>query len=180
MTNETILNYVQTERARGVADNAIADALLAQGWPVADVSSAMSGVVLSTAPAVSAQLTFKHLFEGRLMRWQYFTSSILFGFSLAIIIIILASVSGYFVDNMIVGYIGIGIIYLIAIPLSFSLTVRRLHDLDWNGWFLLLSFIPIVNFVFALVVLFKKGSDGANSYGPPQAERGFIDTLLNR
>jgi uncharacterized membrane protein YhaH (DUF805 family) len=41
-----------------------------------------------------------------------------------------------------------------------AVAVRRMHDVDRSGWWLL---VPIVNIVF----LAKRGSPGTNSYGPP-------------
>ena len=35
---------------------------------------------------------------------------------------------------------------------SLAVSVRRLHDLDKSGWWLLLFFIPLVNIVMAIIV----------------------------
>lgn len=50
--------------------------------------------------------------------------------------------------------------------MSFPFEVRRLHDLDLSGWFMLIYTIPFVNIFFALYVGFFKGTDGPNKYGP--------------
>ena len=55
------------------------------------------------------------------------------------------------------------------IPLTYvnvAVTVRRLHDLGRNGWFILLSFVPILNLVIGVYVAFFKGKDEDNKYGP--------------
>ncbi|MCJ7520058.1 MAG: DUF805 domain-containing protein, partial [Anaerolineaceae bacterium] len=46
----------------------------------------------------------------------------------------------------------------IAIPLM-AVGVRRMHDTDHSGWWIL---VPIVNIVFALI----EGTKGDNKYGP--------------
>jgi uncharacterized membrane protein YhaH (DUF805 family) len=42
-------------------------------------------------------------------------------------------------------------------------TIQRSHDMDWSGWFSLLAFIPFVG----LIWVFKRGTDGLNSFGAP-------------
>jgi uncharacterized membrane protein YhaH (DUF805 family) len=37
--------------------------------------------------------------------------------------------------------------------------IRRLHDMDKSGWYLLLAFIPLVNFFVLLWLLFWPGTD---------------------
>ena len=46
------------------------------------------------------------------------------------------------------------------------LSMRRFHDLDKPGWWALGSFIPLLNIVVELYLLFAKGTDGANQFGP--------------
>jgi uncharacterized membrane protein YhaH (DUF805 family) len=57
-------------------------------------------------------------------------------------------------------------IYGLAVLLPMiSCAVRRLHDLDASGWLLLLTFIPVINIGFLLVLIFKPGTKGSNPYG---------------
>lgn len=46
-----------------------------------------------------------------------------------------------------------------------SLMIRRLHDLDKGGIWVLLNFIPIVNIIFAIYLFCVKGTDGYNQFG---------------
>ena len=56
-----------------------------------------------------------------------------------------------------------------------SLYVRRLHDLD-HGPLVLLAFIPLISFFFAIYLMFFRGTIGPNSYGPdPLADGRGID-----
>lgn len=83
-----------------------------------------------------------------------------------------ASAAGVF--GMIL-YIVYFVFSLIMIPASFTLGVRRLHDIDMSAWFILLFFvlmlIPLVNLVVSLVMLYlyyiKIGSEGENKFGAP-------------
>ena len=50
---------------------------------------------------------------------------------------------------------------------------KRYHDLDKSGWWVLVSFIPIVGAIWILIELgLKKGTPGHNRYGPPQEQGG--------
>ena len=44
-------------------------------------------------------------------------------------------------------------------------SIRRLHDLNRSGYFVLLGCIPIVNFIFEIYLLAVRGTVGANDYG---------------
>ena len=46
-----------------------------------------------------------------------------------------------------------------------SAGVRRLHDRDKSGWFMLISFIPILGAIFLIVMLAEKGTSGKNKFG---------------
>ncbi len=61
---------------------------------------------------------------------------------------------------------------LFAVGLFFlPLTVRRLHDVDTSGWWVLLAFVPV--FGFALVIFLIRVSDaGPNTYGPGREPSG--------
>ena len=62
-----------------------------------------------------------------------------------------------------------GLCTLLSIPItvsSYMLMIRRLHDVGLSGYFVLLALIPLVSLGFMLYILFKKGTDGDNAYGP--------------
>jgi len=48
---------------------------------------------------------------------------------------------------------------------SIMMLARRLHDLDKSGWWMLLLFVPLVNILFYIYILFFKGTEGPNQYG---------------
>lgn len=70
----------------------------------------------------------------------------------------------------------------ICIRLLFSLfifiitifvVIKRCHDLNWSGWYLLWFFVPIANFVVGIYVAFVKGTTGPNKYGPDPTQRSI-------
>lgn len=48
---------------------------------------------------------------------------------------------------------------------SIAVGVKRCHDRNRTGWFLLISLIPLVNLWVMVELLFLKGTDGQNEYG---------------
>lgn len=91
--------------------------------------------------------------EGRLNRWAYFIN----GLKLLGLMIVGAITSG--------ALIGIPIL-IAAMVGNWMILIRRLHDLDKSGWWSLVYFIPYVNIIFSLYVLFFKGTEGPNRFGP--------------
>ena len=61
---------------------------------------------------------------------------------------------------------GVGFFALLMIWPIYSYTVRRLHDMNMSGFWLLVSWIPPIGLVLSLMMLFRGGTDGSNSYGP--------------
>ena len=62
---------------------------------------------------------------------------------------------------------------LVFLP-SIAVTVRRLHDTNHKGWWLLVSWVPLVN-IPVLVFIFSKGTDGDNDYGPDPLAVAALD-----
>lgn len=52
-----------------------------------------------------------------------------------------------------------------AIP-TLAVAVRRLHDSDRSGWWLLLAFVPLIGGVVLFIFYLLDGSMGPNRYGP--------------
>jgi uncharacterized membrane protein YhaH (DUF805 family) len=54
---------------------------------------------------------------------------------------------------------------IVFIP-NLAVTIRRLHDQDKSGWFILIGLIPIVGPIILLVFYFLEGTRGPNRFGP--------------
>jgi uncharacterized membrane protein YhaH (DUF805 family)/Tfp pilus assembly protein PilF len=65
----------------------------------------------------------------------------------------------------------------ISIFQYFPLAVRRLHDLNASGWYVLISFIPFGQLLIPWL-MFKKGTDGPNKYGTSSDNYNERDTTL--
>ena len=56
------------------------------------------------------------------------------------------------------------IVIFLFIP-SITSQIRRFHDKDKSGWFILINIIPLVGWLIALVMLLDKGTPGKNRFG---------------
>lgn len=56
-------------------------------------------------------------------------------------------------------------LYILGIVIGIFASVQRFHDLNHSGWRFLFFLIPIVNIVFACILLFQRGTAGDNQYG---------------
>lgn len=103
------------------------------------------------------------VFEGRATRTEYW----MFVLISLIISVILGIVDG-FIDYE-VGYgIGIlGFLYVLAMILpSIAVGIRRLHDSDKTGWFMLVLLIPGLGGLILLILMVLESTPGDNRYGP--------------
>ena len=65
----------------------------------------------------------------------------------------------------------IGIVSLILLWPGIAVSVKRLHDIGWTGWLILLSLVPIAGLVITVVNWFIPGNSGDNKYGPDPRDR---------
>lgn len=99
-------------------------------------------------------------FSGRSSRSEYWWYS-LFTFILGFIVAIFAGILGENAGNALTG-----IIYLALLLPGLGLTVRRLHDINKSGWWILINLIPLVGWIIMLVWLCKDSDPTDNQYGP--------------
>ena len=58
-------------------------------------------------------------------------------------------------------------IYSLAVLIpSIAVSVRRLHDTDRSGWWLLIVLIPLIGAIVLLVFMAQDSQPGENQYGP--------------
>lgn len=101
-------------------------------------------------------------FSGRSCRKEYW----LFMLMLIIVSMVLALIDitiDTFNEEIGMGVLS-GIFILITIIPYFAVSVRRLHDTDRSGWWMLAAVIPIIGLI-VLVFMCLKGTDGSNQYG---------------
>ena len=58
------------------------------------------------------------------------------------------------------------IYYLVTLIPSLALSVRRLHDIDKSGWYLLVGLLPFVGAIILLIWMAEDSEPVENDYGP--------------
>jgi uncharacterized membrane protein YhaH (DUF805 family) len=100
-------------------------------------------------------------FEGRARRSEFWFFQ-LFNFLINLGLIFLIFLTG----NKHSPLNGLSFIYSLAVFLpSLAVSVRRLHDIDRSGWWLLIAFIPFVGAIVLLIFDFTEGTSGPNNFG---------------
>jgi uncharacterized membrane protein YhaH (DUF805 family) len=67
------------------------------------------------------------------------------------------------------------LLIMVCLAVSVGTTIRRFHDLGKSGYYYFLTWIPLVNLYWGLVLLFKKGEAETNMYGPDPINMKFTE-----
>ena len=115
-------------------------------------------------------------FAGRSRRKEYW-SFVLGTFIVAIILSIIERIVG--LSGMVGGIYGplTTLLILGLIIPGIAVQVRRFHDQDKSGWFVLLSLIPFIGALIVLVFMFIEGTKGPNRFGPDPKDPGSAATF---
>ncbi len=89
--------------------------------------------------------------EGRINRARYFWTILIIGVVVNLMIVFWPSSTNA--------------IIILAPVAVFSPVIKRLNDINKSGGFAFLMFIPPLNLILGLVLLFMKGTIGSNQYG---------------
>jgi uncharacterized membrane protein YhaH (DUF805 family) len=75
-----------------------------------------------------------------------------------------------FSDNDPIVFFFLGIIISIALPLV-AVSIRRLHDTNKSGLYILWNFIPFIGGIIFIALMIGTGTKGKNKYGPDPLKR---------
>jgi len=65
-----------------------------------------------------------------------------------------------------IGGIVLAIVYILAIWIGLATGVKRWHDRNKSGWWVLIAFVPVVGGIWYLIECgFLRGTAGPNTYG---------------
>lgn len=110
------------------------------------------------------------VFSGRARRKEYWFF-VLFSLLISIALMVLDTVFALASDSGI--YLGFYPLFSLAILLpSLAVTVRRLHDCERTGWWVLIGLIPLLGVLVLLVFMVQDGTRGDNQYGPDPKAAG--------
>ena len=125
-------------------------------------------------------------FEGRINRrplwgfWLFVNAFNLLAFGLAYSRLaqtpLPAELTPEFIRHHFGGFDFLDLISLTLLWPTFALAIKRAHDRDHSGWFLLLGLIPLLNIWVFVEIALLAGTPGANRFGPdplPSAKPGL-------
>ena len=105
------------------------------------------------------------VFRGRSRRREYWFFALFSLLLLLLVLTFIATATGTFDSSTGVGLLS-GIFYLAIFVPSIAVSVRRLHDIDRTGWWVLLGFVPLVGTTVLLTFAVLDGTPGSNRFGP--------------
>ncbi|MBY8872021.1 DUF805 domain-containing protein [Micromonospora sp. PLK6-60] len=115
--------------------------------------------------AVKSVLSQYAGFRGRARRseyWWFFLFTLILGIVAGILDSALGTDFGSEPGST--GVIGLIVGLALLLP-TLAVAVRRLHDTDRSGWWLLIGFVPLVGGIVLLVFFAIDGTRGSNRYG---------------
>lgn len=128
-------------------------------------------------------------FEGRASRGEYWHFMLIYQLIVAIILFICAAISYVTPVSGTTG-VSLGLVILFVLSIGFiipgvAVAIRRLHDVGWSGWPILLALVPFVGIPVVLILMALPGKTVSNRFGDPTGTEiitkqmahkyGFID-----
>jgi uncharacterized membrane protein YhaH (DUF805 family) len=117
------------------------------------------GETMGFGKAIATCLRKYAVFSGRASRSEYWFF-VLFETLLFAILIILDIVAFRGFMNVL-----LTLALLILFLPRLAVLVRRLHDTDKSGWWMLIPLVPVIGSIWLIVILCRRGTDGANRFG---------------
>lgn len=108
------------------------------------------------------------VFSGRARRKEYWYFS-LFNILVSIALGMIDGVAGTFSPEAGIGLLG-GIYGFVMLLPTLAVLVRRLHDTDHSGWWVLIGFVPLIGAVVLLIFMIRDSTPGTNRFGPNPKE----------
>lgn len=104
------------------------------------------------------------VFSGRSRRKEYWYFA-LFYVIISIVLVLIDTLLGTFSPSANIGLLS-GIWTLAMLIPSIAVSVRRLHDIDRTGWWVLIALVPVIGTIILLIFAVLDGTPGDNQYGP--------------
>lgn len=98
------------------------------------------------------------VFDGRAHRSEYWMF-VLFNVIITIVLGLIDRLLG--ISGVLSGIYGLAVL----IP-GIAVSIRRLHDTNRSGWWLLISLVPVIGTIVLIVFMVQDSQPGTNQYGP--------------
>ena len=136
------------------------------GYPAPASLGYLEGGPVGFGEAVRQAFSNGFVYRGRASRsayWWFVLFEVIVAVVLDLLFIIPAAANSSAVFAVFLIIFGVALIYLFLVGLS--LLVRRIHDLDKTGWWVLIGLVPFGSIVL-LVFSLLEGTPGPNRYQP--------------
>ena len=108
--------------------------------------------------------------EGRANRKQWWLWLVLPLMVISILLVFVDMTTGNYNPEAGIGLFS-GIFALLSLIPAIIVHIKRFHDRDKSGWWVLIGLIPIIGAIWLLIELgFLKGTPGPNRFGSPVAD----------
>lgn len=95
--------------------------------------------------------------SGRAEYWWFQLFFLLAGIVLGVLGAVLPSI---------ISWIASLAILALVVP-AVTVSIRRLHDLDRSGWWVLIALVPLIGLIVLFIFALSRGTDGPNRFGDP-------------
>ena len=103
-------------------------------------------------------------FQGRVPRSTFWCYSLTAAFSYLAIVTVLSFAAGF--ESAVAGIASL-LLYIPLVWISLALQVKRWHDRDKSGWWVLIGLVPLIGAIWTFIeVGCLPGTSGPNSHGP--------------
>lgn len=111
------------------------------------------------------------VFTGRARRKEFWMFTLIY----TIIYIVLSIADSLIGTGAMLFEMGLlsGVFSLVSICPSIAVTIRRLHDIDRSGWWVLIGLVPLAGVIVLIVFAAKDGQPGSNQYGTNPKEEAI-------
>ena len=136
------------------------------GYPATPLSYLQGGPV-GFGEAVKQAFSHGFVYRGRASRsayWWWVLFEAIAVLVLELLVVIPAALNSSAAIALFLVVIGIAVIYLALVGLA--LTIRRLHDIDRSGWWVLIGLVPFVGGIVLLIFSLLEGTPGPNRFQP--------------
>lgn len=147
-----------------------------------DVFEAPEATLTESTPDVKTSIWS---IKGRLGVLKYMSCSMILTLLMVGIMIAIAAVSGISMSggdptpaqfSPMIGVLAV-VVMLPLMWIGCAMFIRRLHDLNLSGWFMLVGIIPVLGALFSLFVICAPGMKEGNRFGQP-AETATWEKIL--
>jgi Predicted membrane protein len=122
---------------------------------------------------IRGRITRKTYILRVLARWFVSFLVLLLFLAIAFVEGFLAEPGSFLFDTVFtaINFVLLSIFIIIYFIVTFAQEIKRLHDMNSSGLWLILRFIPLISMIYLLMLTFQDGTVGPNNYGDDPKNR---------